>query len=301
MDWLLHNPVADLSGPAFLVFYVVVLAAAVLLVRMRAIGAAAGDATPPPVTGEQDPARLAYLRGGGFELVRFTLFDLLRRGVLVVVPAAKPKQAGTLVRAPEADLASLTQPERALADFFATPRAGSDVFGSPAAAEITRLGDAAYAAPLRDARLLTTDAAQRSAAMLVLACAVGLLLLSLYRLSLAFVLHHRNVGFLIALTVLAPLAMVLAGRVPRLTARGRSYLDRLRIAYRPASVAPLAAGAAALPLFVAVAGFDALAGTEYAPLQTMFRKSSASCGGGCSSGSSCSGGGSCGGGGGCGG
>jgi uncharacterized protein (TIGR04222 family) len=301
LDWL-HNPIADLSGPAFLLFYMVCAFGLVAVVALQA-RSASSPAQLPPLTEAPDPAELAYLRGGGNGLLRFTIFDLVRRNVLRIVPDPKGKNSDKLERVDSTE--TLSPLERMLADFYATERPGDDVFGTATAREFATTGDRLYGDRLR-ARGLQRSAAQRAASARTAVIGIAFLVaLSVYRLVLAMVKHHSNVVFLVVLTVVAMALVAIAAAAPRLTGAGREYLKRVRAAYVPSGVGAAIAGAAALPLIFAVAGADALAGTPYSPMRTMFGRHAAGDGGcgSCSSGSSgsCSSGGSCGGGGGCGG
>jgi hypothetical protein len=56
MDWLVHNPLANLPGPAFLVLYGVVIAATLLWCWWRARAADPTTAqSPPPLPAPPDP------------------------------------------------------------------------------------------------------------------------------------------------------------------------------------------------------------------------------------------------------
>ena len=119
MDWLIHNPIADLPGPAFLGVYAAAIAMT-CFAAFRAIRArdTSGWREPPPVPKEPDAYELAYLRGGENAVIRTGLFSLLRRGYVEVF-ASKPKRFATAVaKLRQADFppppAGLTALERAL-------------------------------------------------------------------------------------------------------------------------------------------------------------------------------------------
>src|SRR5215471_20544778 len=83
MDVLLHNPIADLYGPHFLILYgavgVVVLAGAYFWIASHD---STGELAPLPIPASPDPYEVAYLRGGVNELIRVGVFDLINRGFL---------------------------------------------------------------------------------------------------------------------------------------------------------------------------------------------------------------------------
>ena len=90
MDWIIHNPIGDMSGPKFLGIYACLIAVtAVACDRfLRGLDTTDGDG-PPPVPIDPDPYELAYLRGGINETIRTVGFSLLGRGYVDVVEVKK--------------------------------------------------------------------------------------------------------------------------------------------------------------------------------------------------------------------
>jgi uncharacterized protein (TIGR04222 family) len=254
-----------------------------------------------------DPYEVAYLRGGGNELLRYTVFDLVRSGFLRVGEPPKPNKPPDRLVATGLGSGALSPLADQVVAFYQTPHTATELFASPLPEAAKEWGAANFDAKLRGGRLLAGPEIAAAAARVRLYGGIALAALALYRLANAFVKHHNNVILLIVEAILAFFALALATRPPRLSAYGRSYLDRLATAVRPTSAAPLAAGAGILPILVATTGFAALAGTEYGPIVPLFPRSaernnaSGSCSGGCGSASSSGGGGDSGGGGGCGG
>src|ERR1700732_5143670 len=70
-----------LSGPSFLVFYIVIAVIAVVAVKL-AIDAAEQGA--PPALPLSDPYQIAWLRGGTPEAARIAVLALTDRGLLAV-------------------------------------------------------------------------------------------------------------------------------------------------------------------------------------------------------------------------
>jgi uncharacterized protein (TIGR04222 family) len=304
MDWL-PQPFSSLSGPEFLLVYAAFAAAVIVVSRLQVTSADRSLTVPlPPVSVERDPFEIAYLRGGGNELLRFAIFEAIRRNVLRLAAPAKGKKQSDRIEAVSAELppGDSTPLLAELVQFYAQPRTTVELFASglPAAAET--FGAARYG-PALEAEHFLTEPAARGAARRVFAYGfLALLAFAGLRLLEAFARHHRNVGFLMLETVAGVMVLLASTYVGRLSRRGRAYLDRLKAALRPVSgLAPAAAGAGMLPVFVAATGMSALAGTEYAPIQRLFPRGagqnggSSGCGGG--SGSSCGGGSGCGGGG----
>ena len=124
MSWLLHNPVADISGPLFLVFFLVVSLAVMGAVNL---GVSRLDPSlgldPLPLDHKLTPFEIACLRGGGRALLHTTLFDLWRRGFLEIVEAKGG--AGQMVRAedgPDPSTVRLKEFEGEILGEFETPR-----------------------------------------------------------------------------------------------------------------------------------------------------------------------------------
>src|SRR3954447_2451465 len=124
MDWLMHNPIADLDGPTFLVVY----AAFITMVVWHARWSLQRDDTsadlgPLPIPSKPDPRALAYLRGGPHELKRLMVFDLLRRGFLQATGTERIERAPDPPR--EGGLSRL---DRCILAFFAVARKPEELF-----------------------------------------------------------------------------------------------------------------------------------------------------------------------------
>ena len=83
MEFLFDNPLANMYGPYFLVFYILFISATIIgfrVVRNRA------DKTThlniPPVPNNPDAFEIAFLRGGQNELVRAVIFALAQKNLL---------------------------------------------------------------------------------------------------------------------------------------------------------------------------------------------------------------------------
>jgi uncharacterized protein (TIGR04222 family) len=311
MDWLVSNPIANLSGPEFLLVYGLFALAVVIVSRLQISAAdTSAAAGPPNVTVDRDPAEVAYLRGGGNELLRFTIFDLTRLGFLRVADAPKAGKAPTqIVRTAQFEgTQSLSLLQREVIDFYVAPHTTVELFASGVPKVASSFGEAAYRPRLEAEGFYVAPAVRSTATLVRLYGALALALFATYRFFTAAARHHNNVIFLAIETVVALVALLLSTRVSGLSKRGRAHLERLASALKPMPVTPVAAGVGVLPILVAATGIGALAGTEYAPMTRLFPQRAANGSDGCSSGcgtssssggSSCSS--SCGGGSGCGG
>src|SRR5262249_47172438 len=86
MDWLIHNAIADIHGPSFLLVY----GAIALVIITVALGFVVSGETdrrgPPPVPSIFNPYEVAYLRGGKNEVIRTVLYVLYQLGLVEVIP-----------------------------------------------------------------------------------------------------------------------------------------------------------------------------------------------------------------------
>jgi uncharacterized protein (TIGR04222 family) len=309
MDWL-PQPFSGLSGPAFLLVYAAFAAAVIIVSRLQVTAADRSLTGPlPPVSPERDPYEIAYLRGGKNELLRFAIFDAVRRKVLRLAPPAKGKKTQRIEAVPEAgSAASAAPPLDKIVEFYAQPRTSEELFASPLPEAVEAWAATRFGPALESEHFFTDPAVKSTATRVRWYGSAALVIFAGLRFLEAFSLHHRNVGFLFVLLLVSFMLLLLFTQVPRLSRRGRAYLERLKEALRPpGGPAPAFVGAADAagildPIFVAVTGLQALANTEFAPINKLFpaRVSSGGDSGGCGSsggGSSCSSGGGCGGGG----
>jgi uncharacterized protein (TIGR04222 family) len=309
MDWLVHNPIADLSGPEFLVLYGVVIAATLLWCwwQVRASDPTTGQAPPTVPATPPDPYEIAYLRGGENEVTRVAVFSLLQREYLHAVPVRRGLfgRRGTqqLEHAPkQPPQSALTPIERRVFEWFSWPRNPAEIFRGTAPADVKQQC-AGYEQHARQERLLMPEQVLRGAWRVALLGAAVILGLGAYKLAIALSRGHSNVWFLIIMAVVSMFLLRWAAQVPRLSRRGQAYLQQLRLAYEPTRAQMgWATGDDMLPLMVGLFGVGVLAGTPLDDYREMFpaaARSGGSCGSGCGSGgSSCSsgdGGGGCGG------
>ncbi len=326
---LLHNPVADMRGPDFLVLYIVVVIVTIVVCRVlsRASGSAVFDAGPevPP---DPDPYEVGYLRGGHNEVTRLAILSLMQAGYLREGTAAPQRHSRTaetpIEQAPgRPDLRALAPLEREVFDAFAIPRTAGEIFQKSVIPARIKGLTGEIQQKLVDEGLLASAAERLRAFGVTVLGASVILGLGGYKLAVALAKGKHNVGFLIAIGIIGLIVLAVTCGRQRITKRGVEYLVRLRLAFdglksQPAAESPgNVRGPAGLDPSVLVMAsifeFGMLAGTPYAHYQEMFRRSShanmtSSCGSyaGSSCGSSCGssdGGSSCGGGGcgGCGG
>ncbi len=318
MDWM-HNPIGDMYGPHFLIFYAVVIVSVFIISKMVLYFFDPTQSMElPQVPSAVDPYEIAYMRGGENEVIRLAILDLIQRGYLEHVEhARKPDE---IIRAQDhPDRRHLNPVEDTVFAHFAVSSTANQIFQSTLSSSVKRLCNK-YQIKLEQEKFIFNES---DSGFLNVVMIIGLLVivgLGGYKLIIALAKGRLNVGFLVVMALASTFLYVGFCKPSRMSRRGRKYLDRLQLAYSKLEDKKIKQNIHTTdPTFVIMAGIfgvGALAGTVYSYYPTMFQKSnknwysSSSCGAGCgyatsscSSGGSCSGGGSCGGGGcgGCGG
>jgi uncharacterized protein (TIGR04222 family) len=314
MNWLFENPISELPGPLFLALYAGVIALVVMEAVWRKSRADQSlDLGPTPISSKIDPVEIAYLRGGENEVTRLLVFDLIRRGYLRIETTKKWFGTGSETKiertSEHPDVAELTPIEADVFDYFGSSKKPETLFQADGLASRLKNGAWPMAESLRQNGLISgpeqVDAAWRN----WYAGALMILAFGGFKFVIALVKGKHNVLFLLILAFIGLIALAIASIVPRLTRRGKDYLNRLRDAFE--GLKPRLAEAhkdsphdPAFVLVPAIFGVSALVGTPFDYAPTLFKSAAAQSSGGCSGGgSSCGGGGGCGGGGcgGCGG
>lgn len=323
MDWLIENPLANMYGPTFLLVYAVLIVFLIVIHRYRLKALDWTAKMPlPQIPASPDPYEIAYLRGGENEVARSVIFALTQRGFLLHTKDFIRNQSTFSKTDKVQDVNLLSRMEREVLYYFAESKSAFEIFQSNGIAEVVKNHCLQYEGKLLNEHLLNPpeikSAAERNAGI----AAIVILAIGCFKLFAALSHGRTNVLFLIIMAIVGLLVLYFTTRVPRLSHRGRAYLDALQIAFfnlknptktntniKTPQPSPTFAAVDPLLLGVGVFGVGALMGTNYDYFQDSFRKSamqdggssstSSGCGAGC--GSSCSSGGSCGGGGGCGG
>jgi uncharacterized protein (TIGR04222 family) len=326
MSWLLHNVIADLYGPYFLLFYLIVIAVVVVTCfkSVRSVDRT-HDLDPPEIPARLDPYEVAYLRGGANEVTRVAIASLIQRGLLQIAKQkqwlAKTKMIDRRRKPAAGELAPIEACVLKWSGFPARPETLFQAFGL---SQVVAEACAPYEAKLAEKNLLAPKEMKELGAWLWWIGSAVIVGLGVYKLVVALEKGHHNVAFLCILGIAGVLALGFACvALPRRSRVGEAYLERLKRAYGglKSQVHPVGSLTSALTLaddpgtrgrahspsaysdcllMVGIFGVASLAGTPLADLTTMFPQGASSgggCGGGCGGG-----GGGCGGGcGGCGG
>ena len=330
MDFLFDNPLANMPGVVFLVFYSLFI---IFTLVSFGVWKSQADKTAglaiPPIPPSIDPYEIAYLRGGMNEVARAVIFALRQKDFLIIQSEGKNSRIHRNQQ--QTDQRGLNQMEQSVLNWFANSREPKEVFQGYGLLQVLDPYYSVYEARLEQQQFLT-DAEMRSRVKRVRNIVLCLILgLGAYKFLVALMNGYSNVAGIVIIGVIAALITFAAAKLPRLTNLGKTYLERLQLAFdklkyqtarqlaEPGAAGARFAGVDPLLLGVGVFGGTILAGTVYDDYNHVFQRaqnqaaiSSGSCGSGCgtscssgSSGSSCSsgdGGGGCGGGcGGCGG
>jgi uncharacterized protein (TIGR04222 family) len=294
MDSLVDNALMRMPGPTFLAFYGIVAVMAIILFNLLVYFDDGDRRPPPPLPQRPDPYEMAFLRDGLSGVIGVALYALKRAGAIEMLANGRLAVIGGPAR-PRDPIE-----EAVLREIDASGKARDLPRASSARAEVAPLF-AARERRLDALGLLNTPQFSRRVVGFALPIGFCLFALAAVKIDVAIGHGHRNVGFLVLETGIALIALAAnASAIARRTAnaRGRAYLDQMKIAYhRETPSADPAANWAALAL-VGAYGFEVLRdGPDAAFAQQMRRH----VGGGDGGGGGGDGGSGCGGGGGCGG
>lgn len=318
MDFLFDNPLANMYGPYFLVFYILFITATIIgfrVVRSRT------DKTTylniPPIPNNPDAFEIAFLRGGENELVRAVMFALAQKNLLKFVTEDK-KSPHIYPTDSNFEKRNLSTIERSALGWFNGRREVKELFVKDGLTNALKPYYETYQARLEMQHLIPDEEMKSRNNRLALQAFFVFTGLGAYKFIAAIYNGNRNVLGIVIITVIGLFILGITAKMPRLTKLGSEYLRRLQIAFErikpskhfPAEtgVTPSATFAAVDPFLLAVGVFGgaALAGTVYSEYNLAFQKAQnssvgGSCGSGCGSCSSSSGDGGSGCGGGCGG
>ncbi len=316
MFFLDDNPLANMYGPYFLVFYCLlfVIFGWLALRKRRSLDTSA-NMPPLPVPENPNPYEVAYFRGGEAEVAKLMILELFQRGILV---DARPTRLGKqkLQLAENVNLESLDPTLRSLAATFSVPR-GTGLMDTKRMPSLLGAQLERWSNWTRNEQLVFNPSERDESYSFAMKLAVAFATVGIYKLVVALMHGHYNVIFLGVMLMLAPPGLLALAQLPRFTARGRRYLQDLQTAYSSyknsvlpepdvyepqasssAAWDPLLVGSYAMPVMaMGLFGASALQSSYYRGLRNQYTSDStgSSCGGAMTCGSSCSGGASAGG------
>ena len=257
MNALLHNPIADMYGPDFLLFYCFVIAIA-LVVCWWLVQDPTKNQPLPLIPAEPDPYEIAYLRSQETGIANIVLFDLIVRGYLQV-------SQQSISQAPNyPDVSQLEPIEREVFDkFSSSSTAKTSVW---LATESIQSYCDVYEEELQNEQLLYASQWQERNIKVGLIGAMIIFSLGAYKLLIALGKGHYNAGLLITIGVLSIIFLLwFVSRRSHLSHRGKMYLQQLqetftRLQQKAKYDIPSVFD---YNLLVALFDVDALAGTSY--------------------------------------
>ncbi len=234
MNWLLHNVVADLYGPYFLLFYgSVILVLIVACFRsIRAVDRSR-DLEPMEIPAKFDPYEVAYLRGGENEVTRVAIASMIQRGLLRIVEEKKWLTTSKKInRGREPGRRELTPFEAIVWKWPGFPADPQAIFQSSGIPRVIAKACSHYEADLAERGLLAPPEMKRLALRLWSFGLGTIILLGLYKLGVAIAKGHTNVAFLCVMGIAGGLVFSFACMaLPRLSHQGKAYIERLKLAY----------------------------------------------------------------------
>lgn len=284
------NPIANMHGPLFLLFYAFVIGVTLLVCRLSLQRDREANLPLPLIPTNPDPLEIAYLRGGENEVTRLVVLDLIQRGYLEI-DKQNIKQS---INRPNRNI--LTPLEDDVFNQFSSPRKADQIFVSSLSIKVKE-HCAFYEERLKNEQLLSSEKAKKVAAQV--AWKGGLIIFSLgsYKLIIALANGHFNVMFLIIMGLISLSILTNVCKVPRLSDRGKAYLKALQQTFEQlkkqvSNHTDNSGDLNNILLPVAVFGVSILAASPFAEYEKLFHISAAtandvsggggsSCGGGC--------------------
>ncbi len=301
MNSIFGNFVSDMTGPQFLQFYILAIGvAAVLTWALRSQWGS--SITKVSLKQHWQPYELCFMRRGARETIGLIIYNLLESKYLI-------KEGNEVKYNPKAPKnKELTAVEQKVYDHFGRTRHRiKDVIKDKDLQKEIKDHYRSLGEDLISKKIFFSEEARWFMRILTYLILFAILGIGLYKFLLAIEKGKTNVGFLIALSVVAFLILPVIGRLPRLTPIGRQFFKDLETAHEPLKNSE---GLDQQSLYLAVFGMAML--SDFGALDLVNQElqkygnshsasswigdSGGGCGGGCSS---CGGG--CGGCGGCGG
>ena len=239
MNGLLHNRVTDIYSEYLLLFYVVAIGA-VILACYKSVRSA--DRTrhlePPEVPARPDPYELAYLRGGEREVTRIAIISLLRRGLLQITESRDWSSIDLVIRkrvdrGRKPEPGELSPIEACIMKWTGFPALRQQIYEPGGIPDLLRGMCYDYWDKLADQELLAPPGMKQIGARLWWIGSALILGLGGYLLAVALAKGEPIVAVvlcpmaLIGVLALAPACL----DFPRISHRGRAYLEQLELAY----------------------------------------------------------------------
>lgn len=226
MNILFYNPIAQMYGPYFLVFYALVIVT--VLARCKYLLRDTTAKLPvPKIPSQPNPYEITYLRSGEHEVLKLVAFQLLENGYLQV-------EANTLKQVENIpDLSSLSTLERKVVEYFSRPYEIINMIQDFSLREQVQEQISTYDSWLKQEQLLYSEEDKQKNIKIGIIAGTIIVALGIYKLMAAALSGHNNVEFIIAMAIVSLCWLIYICQKPRkrLTYRGQKYLQRLQQAF----------------------------------------------------------------------
>ena len=237
MDFLGDNPIANMDRVQFLLLYVAIIVVVLALARWIPLRWDRSGRLPEPLSPvpfhpdplHPDPHEVAYLRGGEPELISLIAVDLTLRDYL------EQMEKRVRIKPRHPDPGDLTASERAVFDAVkGDPSVDADSLRGSTTLNrrIESLCEPYYRKAQAD-RLLMPGRVSSVAWIVGLVAAAIIVGLAVYEIVVSFSAGDRRLGGTFAIAFFATLALFLVVVPPRISARGRAYLQSLQRTFEP--------------------------------------------------------------------
>jgi uncharacterized protein (TIGR04222 family) len=316
---LINNPIANMYGPYFLLFYAVVIIITLIICK-RSVRKINPVDLPRSfkIPDKPDPYEITYLRGGKIELVRLIIYELIQEKFLEVKDKKMMEQ-----KPGHPDISKLPKIKQMVFNWFSKPASANEILLSKDKFFSIGAYTDIYERTLKHNKFITTTQDRIDARRIGFNAAIFLFAVAFYKISVALLTGHSNIWFLVFMYIAACILIYRTCKLSYLSSQGETYLEKLRTAFSDLKSDSMIDDAGDLipeaALAMGIYGFNVLGSTAYAEDHHLFARTSqdvdfsggytssgfSTASGSCSGGSSCSsgdsGGSSCSGGGGCGG
>jgi uncharacterized protein (TIGR04222 family) len=239
MNWLLNNPVAHMDSEYLLLFYAIAIGA-VILACYKSVRSEdqSRHMKPPEIPARLDPYELAYLRGGETEVTRIAIISLLQRGLLQITRSRDWSSTALAIlnevdRGRWPEQGELSPIEACIMKWTGFPAPRRQIYEPGGIPDLLQGMCGDYRDNLADQELLAPPGMKRIGAGLWWIGSALILGLGGCLLRVAL-----SKGESIVAVVLCPVALIgvialafACLHFPRISHRGRAYLEQLELAY----------------------------------------------------------------------
>ncbi len=242
MSWFLHNGVADIYGPFFLLFYPMAIGA-VILACYRSVRSVdrTRDMEPPEIPAKLDPYEIAYLRGGENEVARVAILSLTQRGLLQITES-RDWSSTTAAILREVDRGRTPEPgellliEACIMKWSGFPATGAQIFQPKGIPALLKGSCDHYQDNLADKELLAPPGMKQLGGWLWWFGSALIFGLGGCMLAVALAQGPSNAGlFLFIMAIMAVVGVIALAPAclsfARTSHRGKAYLEQLELAY----------------------------------------------------------------------